>query len=311
MRWVRGNGNQIAHIYFNDASLLMPPFLRVLAGVRVVVSRRDLGIWYTPARLRVLRLVRYFVSRVVANSKAVAAVVIRSEKYPPAKLEVIYNGISLAVHDPQGSVGAQPGKESEFRIILAANLRPVKGVGNVIRALSFVRTSIPSVRLLVVGADRPGIRLASHREELEGLAQELGVSDLVTFLGQYSDPLSVASQCHVGVLCSESEGLSNAVMEYMLAGLPVVCTPVGGNVELVEQDVTGLLVAPADVEGLAAALIRLSSEPDLARSMGAKARERIREDFSESQMIASHERLYVSLATRRPSSWFRIFARSS
>jgi L-malate glycosyltransferase len=83
-RRLRRDGFGVAHLFFNDASMLLPPFL-ALAGVRVIVARRDMGFWYTPGSLRVLRFVRRFVDRVVANSQAVAMSTAKAEGYDPAK----------------------------------------------------------------------------------------------------------------------------------------------------------------------------------------------------------------------------------
>lgn len=293
MRWVRRRGATVAHIFFNDCSLVMPPFLKYVAGMRVIVSRRDLGIWYTPARLRVLRTVRRCVDRVVANSAAVGEVTAREEGYPADRISVIHNGVDLGACVPLAGAAAE---RAGFRVVVTANIWPRKGIDIVIRALPAVRKVRPDVQLILIGGDRPGVSGPSHQQELERLAQELGVADHVVFLGPQVNPLSTVVACDVGVLCSESEGLSNAVMEYMQAGLPVVCTPVGGNVELVEHGVTGLHVPPGDVEAIASALVRLATLPELAQSMGRNGRARIVENFSEGRMIAAHQSLYCELA---------------
>lgn len=292
MRWVRRRGVAVAHIFFNDSSLVMPPFLKYVAGTQVIVSRRDLGIWYTPARLRALRVVRRCVDSVVVNSAAVGEVTAREEGYPPGRITVIHNGVDPGACEPRDGVATG---SAGFYIVVTANIWPGKGIGAVIRALPAVRKVRPDVQLMLIGADRPGVSGPSHRQELERLAQELGVADHVVFLGAQANPLPTVAACDVGVLCSESEGLSNAIMEYMQAGLPVVCTPVGGNVELVEHGVTGLHVLPGDVDAIASALVRLATSPNLARSMGRNGRARIIEDFSEARMVAAHQNLYCEM----------------
>ena len=92
-------------------------------------------------------------------------------------------------------------------------------------------------------------------------------------------------ECAVGVLCSETEGLSNAILEYMACGLPVVATNVGGNPELVVEGETGFLYAPGDVEGLAKALGRLLADPALAARLGAAARARFETRFGLRRMV--------------------------
>lgn len=98
----------------------------------------------------------------------------------------------------------------------------------------------------------------------------------------------------VFILPSLSEGFSNAVLEAMAAGVPVIATSVGGNGEAVIPEKTGLLVAPADSDAIAAAVLRLYHSPSLAAAMGTAARQRAQESFSARQMVRSMETLYRS-----------------
>src|SRR5262249_41898524 len=101
-----------------------------------------------------------------------------------------------------------------------------------------------------------------------------------------------------------SEGLSNAVLESMAAGMPVVATAVGGTPELVEHGVTGLLVPPRDADALAAAILRLLDEPSLARRFGEAGRRRVVERFALTAMVGETERLSLELLENaRPRRW--------
>ena len=106
--------------------------------------------------------------------------------------------------------------------------------------------------------------------------------------------ISAADIC---VLCSETEGLSNAVMEYMAAGKPTICTNVGGNVELVVDGETGYLVPVGDATSMANAIVALLSDSERAQEFGQRARRRAIELFSLHRMIEQHEMLYTRLAT--------------
>jgi glycosyltransferase involved in cell wall biosynthesis len=105
--------------------------------------------------------------------------------------------------------------------------------------------------------------------------------------------IALADTC---LLCSGTEGLSNVVIEYMLAGKPVVCTAVGGNPELVLEGETGRLVPVGDVPALAAALTEVLGDPSRVRQWGLAARQRALELFSAPVMIERHQRLYAELA---------------
>jgi len=301
--WARRAGFQVAHIFFNDSAMVFPPLLKLL-GIRVIVSRRDLGFWYTPANLRVLRIVARFVDCVIANCEAVRQVVMRCEGYPPERVQVIYNGsgqpaIPLAAARRQ-DYGVPEGVPL---IVLVANLRPLKRVGDAVRALATMQgpgAAIP--HLLVAGEDREGVTGESHRVELEQVGRELGVSAQLHFAGKMADPMPVIALADVCVLCSETEGLSNVVIEYMLAGKPVVCTAVGGNTELVLEGETGRLVPVGDVDRLAAALAEVLGDPGRARLWGETARQRALELFAPTVMIERHQQLYEALAGSAPSA---------
>lgn len=288
----------VAHLFFNDVSLVFPPLLRVL-GIPVIVSRRDLGFWYTRGNLPLLRLNAPFVSCVVANCEAVRRAVMDAERYSADKVLVIYNGISREPARPGRDVRSELSLSPDAPLLaIVANLRPLKRVDDAIRALAVVAQAFPEVCLAVVGEDRPGASGVSARQELQALAEELGVAERLRFLGKLEDPMPVMAAADVCLLCSETEGLSNVVIEYMFAGKPVVCTDVGGNSELVVEGQTGHLVPVGDVEGLARAISGLLDDRARARAFGEAARRRALELFEPSAMVKRHESLYARLAAR-------------
>jgi glycosyltransferase involved in cell wall biosynthesis len=138
-----------------------------------------------------------------------------------------------------------------------------------------------------------------ERGRLERQAQTLGVSHLVYFAGFSSDIPGVLAALDGFVLASEGEMLPLSVMEAMAAGLPVVATAVGGIPELVEPEVTGLLVPPRAPAILADSLMRLAERTDLRRHMGARGQERARRDFTISAMVDDTIQAYRDTLGRR------------
>src|SRR5205814_908313 len=106
-------------------------------------------------------------------------------------------------------------------------------------------------------------------------AESLVISDRVVFTGFRIDTANILQQLDVSVLSSLTEGLSNALLESMAAGLPVVATRVGGNPEIVADGITGLLVPPKDPLRLSEAICNLLANPELRARMGASGKERI------------------------------------
>jgi glycosyltransferase involved in cell wall biosynthesis len=110
----------------------------------------------------------------------------------------------------------------------------------------------------------------------------------------------VLASCDIGVLPSKAEGLPNAILEYMAAGLPVVASRVGGNSELIQDGVTGLLVPAQDSEALAKALLTLLRSSELCQKMAENGQRMATQDFSYERLIQEVDSLYTELL-QRPS----------
>lgn len=291
---LRREGYRLVHCFFNDVSLIAPPLLRMF-GVRVLVSRRDMGFWYTPGKLAVLRLVSAFVDRYVANCQAVGRVVQQREWAPYRKISVIYNGLLSPVANQDGAARIidLPGVPDQVPVVgIVANLKPIKRIDVVIRAVAVARERYPAVHLIIVGKDGLSQRGQSMREELEDLASRLGIRNQVIFTGGVDNPVPYVNLFTVAVLCSESEGFSNALIEYMQAGRSIICTDTGGNPELVQDGTNGFLVPVGDVDMLADRLVKLLSDSVLARRLGEAARETVRSTYSHTRMIVEHMACY-------------------
>lgn len=283
-RWAqkaRSEGVSVVHVFFNDPALFVPACLAA-AGLPCVVARRDMGFWYTPLRLMLLRRMQPFVSRLVANSKAVAEHCGSAEGYAPEKRTVIPNAVARL------DLPSRRTHRETFTIGLVANIRPIKRISDAIHALSMLVVDGRQIRLRVIGG--------GDASELLALAARLDVADRVEFPGPSNDVGGALAEFDVALMCSESEGLSNAIMEYMQAGLPVIATDTGGNAELVTQDETGFLYPVGDIERLATSLARIHDNPDLAAGLGAAGARRIREGFGVDRIVTAYASLYGDIA---------------
>jgi glycosyltransferase involved in cell wall biosynthesis len=169
------------------------------------------------------------------------------------------------------------------------NLRPQKALDVMLSAVASLRPKLPDCRLLIVG---DGV----EREGLEALAEQLGLADAVTFLGQRDDIPDVLAAFDLFALSSDFEGMPLAVIEAMGAGLPVAATRVGGIPDLIDDGVQGLLVPARDAGALASAMGELLSAPDLSRRLGEAGRARRQEEFDIDVVVSRVERLYEELA---------------
>jgi glycosyltransferase involved in cell wall biosynthesis len=149
---------------------------------------------------------------------------------------------------------------------------------------------VPNVALLLIG-DGP------LRAEIESMVKEFGLDKQVSILGTHTDIPELMSIMDLFVLPSFSEGLSLTLIEACAAGLPIVATRVGGNEEVVVDQLNGLTVPSNDQEALAKAITSLLSDVETSRKMGNNARERFEERFTLQDMVQKYQDLYTFCLT--------------
>ena len=177
-------------------------------------------------------------------------------------------------------------------IVLVGNMHSdVKGHPSLIAAAPAVLREFPSTRFVLVGD-------GEERESFVRQVSDLGLSWNFLFLGRRSDMPRILASCDIAVLPSRGEGLPNAVLEYMAAGLPVVVSRVGGSEELVEDGVTGLLVSAEDSAALSAAFLRYLRNPEEAKQMARSGREFVTRHFSFDRLVHEVDELYTALLAK-------------
>lgn len=305
---LRREGYRLVHCFFNDVSMVAPPILW-LFGIRVLVSRRDMGFWYSKWNLPLVRIAAIFVDRYVVNCRAVRLIVEEREWVSNRKISVIYNGYvdRNSNVDVTADGTLLPAKSDQPVVGIVANLRPVKRIDTLFRAFARVLEYHPDARLVVVGGDGASEQGTSMREALESLAQELGILNCILFAGRADDPSAYIARFDVAVLCSESEGLSNSLIEYMQAARPIVCTDTGGNPELVEDGITGYLVPVGDADTLADRVLRFLSDRQMAARLGRAAHNSARSSYPISRMVGEQMDCYDAVLfgkmSERASEW--------
>ncbi len=299
---LRSSAPDVVHTFFPVANIVGVLAARA-AGVRyVVASRRDFGEWMSRRYLFGTRIANHYVDRIVTNSMQVKLLTQRVEKFPPERIEVIWNGIDLQAVtrsppalDLRRSLGIP---DADAVVILVANFRPMKRHSTLVEAARRVLGRRTDVSFLLVGADyNPGEPL---KKAVRQLARELGVADKFFYAHAKDDVVDYLSFADVGVNCSYGEGISNAVMEYMACGLPCIVAASGGNRDLVADGSTGLLFEVGRADQLADRILAMLERPEEAAALAARAREVLRARTSMDAMTASFRKFYLDLINGHP-----------
>ncbi len=175
---------------------------------------------------------------------------------------------------------------------VTANLRPVKGLDVLLDAATRLSGEYADLVFQVAGE-------GEMRGPLEETARERGLGGRFQLLGLVSDVPAFLGGLDVAVLCSRSEGMSNALLEYMAAGRAIVATAVGAAPDLIEDGVHGLLVPPGDAGRLADAIATLMRRPELARRLGEAARRRARDRCGREAMVERFTDFYERLGSQK------------
>jgi glycosyltransferase involved in cell wall biosynthesis len=279
---------RIVQTFFESSDIWAGFVTKAMSHAKLIWSRRDMGILRARKHRIAYRLMAGLPDAVFAVSEQVRRYSIDIDRIAPARVETIYNGLNLADwHSP----AARSNPDGTTLIATVGNIRRVKGHDIFIRAASAIVAKFPNASFSIAG----DVLEPDYFEELKQLAHDLGLTGRIHFAGGVVDLREYLSQADIFVLPSRSEGFSNAIVEAMAASLPVVATDVGGNAEAVVDGVTGFIVPPEDPDALAAAILRLLSDPALAHAMGADGRARASETFTTEAMmeriVASYNRL--------------------
>jgi glycosyltransferase involved in cell wall biosynthesis len=230
-------------------------------------------------------------SGVIAVSQALAEWSRNELNVPAAQVWYIPNFVSAG---PPGRPSPNlPGIPGE-RIVCVANLRPQKDHVTLVRAMGLVVQRWPAAHLLMAGASKDGAYVDLVTSEISRLRLDRNVS----LLGERHDIESILQACDIGVLSSISEGLPLSVIEYGMAGLPVVATSVGQCPEMLDDGRAGILVEPGNPERLAEGLVDLLASSDRRVMLGKGLRTRVQQLHNSCAAIDQVCQLYEGVLRR-------------
>jgi glycosyltransferase involved in cell wall biosynthesis len=246
----------------------------------------------TPRSLKYRIALRRWTDGVVVNAERMAGPFAGLRGFGPEKVKLIWNSVRVAPeHERRHEVRDEIGVGHDaFVIGTVARLSKQKRLDRLIRV-----TALTSNAHCIIAGD------GALRTALEQLAGELGVSDRVHFLGERDDVSNVLAAFDVYAVTSDSEGLSNSMLEAMAHGLPIVSTDVSGAHDALAADEGGDaagVIVPFDTDAIAKAVASLRDDPVLRSSLGSAARKRAAQRFSRERMITEWEEFLSTTSER-------------
>jgi L-malate glycosyltransferase len=288
LRRMKAERTDIVVTYHHDADIWGAVVARLAGVPRVISSRRDMGYQLERKHVWFYRLFPFLFDGFIAVSDAVKGEIQRRDWIRPERIRTIRNGIqpgiydrSFDVHEIRKRLGIDPSKTV---IGSVASFRPIKGQLYLVEAVKEIVDLHKDLLVVFVGNDD-----SEYGRQVRKRIEETGLQDHFIFLGERSDIPEILSAFDLFVLSSVHEGFSNAIVEAMAAGKPVVAPDSGGNPEAVEHGKSGYLYTPCDSGSLADALHKILTDAGSMKTMGRAGQEKIRKQFSRETMIRNNE----------------------
>jgi sugar transferase (PEP-CTERM/EpsH1 system associated) len=267
-------------------------------GVRLIHSEHGRNLPYIhfePLKRRIARRALYHAADAVfAISTEVRDYYCRETRFPAARMDVIPNGIDLRRIDEADSAGVREEfgiAGDDFVVGTVARLDATKDTMTLLRAFAKLRGQGPALKLLIVGD-------GDRRPALEQYAAEQGLTGAVIFSGTRHDVPRLLRAMNLFALSSLSEGLPITALEAMAASLPIVTTNVGALPELIEENATGFLVEPKQIDAMAERIGQLAARPELTRQFGQAARRKVEREYRLDRMLRQYADLYARVARK-------------
>ena len=288
----------VVQTFFASSDLWGGAVARLSGAPVLISSRRDMGFQRQRKHLLGYRLMGPLYDHIHTVSGAVRDYTIRQDRIPPGKVISIPNGVdmeSMSNHfDPHFRTrhGLQ---DASHLIVDVGSVKAVKGYDVLVRAAAIVCQRFPNAVFVIAGA----LQDLAYYDQLRELIGRLGLNRNIRFLGHIDPAFSLLQSSDVFCHLSRTDGLSNALLEAMAAGLPCVLTRVGGNPEVVEDQRSAFLVSPDDPESSAGRVLALLENGEIRRRMGARGRELVHERFTADHMVDRLMALYDGLLTAK------------
>lgn len=311
-RFLRKEGIHIVVTYHHDADIWGGLIARLARVPIIISSRRDLGFQLEKKHIWAYRILNNIIyDHIIAVSDAVKQKSAKEQWTRPSKITTVYNGIDLRSYsgeDDAISVKKELGIDETKAIVgMVASFRSIKGQICFVEAAAEILKKCPHTQFVIVG-----YKDTEYYQEVRKLIQSLGISKHIICTGHRGDVPALISMFDIAVISSINEGFSNAILEYMASGKPVVAPRCGGNPEIVVDGWTGFLVSPCNSDELAEAITSLLEDKKLRFLMGQRGQQRVQQSFSLNKMLTEIKELYKHLLLKKSkriflTEWIKAF----
>lgn len=299
---IRRERFDIVQTYHQKADTFGALAARVAGARHLVSSKRDTGDLKSRPYVVLSRCIKSWFEKIIVVADGVGNAIVAREGIDRDNIVRIYNGVDTELLRPPEPAEASRARrvlgflDDDFVVGMVANFRPEKNHDVLFAGALEAKREIPELKLLLVG----GGPLLEHYKERYG--RPSGGIDTV-FAGAVQDVQPLLHAMDVACLVpGANEGFSNAVLEKMASGLPLVVTNIGGNAEAVIAGRNGAVIPPNDAGALARALVAMHADRSRRRAMGCESRKVAEEKFSLERMWRSHEELYRALCAGHSQS---------
>ena len=276
---------QIVHFYLPHSYLLGGLLSYFFPKTNFLMSRRSLN-FYQDKILFIKSIEKWLLhtkmNKILVNSNAIRKQLIEDEGVEKSKIEIVYNLIE------RQKITKKKANEI-IKIIFLANLIPYKNHNMIINAAELLPSKL-KYKILLVGK--------GTKEYVDGLkkkVKQLNLENKINFLGQIKNPNNLLNKSDIGIICSNEEGSSNSILEYMNFNLPIIATKVGGNPEMIKNNFNGYLVMTNDYIDLSKKLEKLIIDKKLRKKLGNNNLKFLEKKFSLKENLEKYFKIYNKL----------------